>query len=196
MHDPFTGNPEASRALIESGLVAADVAGLVIADRLGTTPDGLVVRNAGVHGADRVGDYVVDHVAGEGVTQHLLTWIEVIGSALFELHLRNLVEQAVVRRERHRPLLGRARERYPALDLLRASDPLLRLRHLLQHPQELDLESGVLACIIVGIGAQPLLELGPNEGIVEYIATSLPQNLQGVMTQLEEAVVSIGLSRQ
>lgn len=195
VHDPFTGAPEAARGLMESGLVAADVADLVVAGRLGLVPDGIIVRTPGARGADPIGDYVVDHVAGQEFPQDLATWIELIGGALFELHVRNLVEQAVVRRERRRGLLGRVRERYPAVDLLRAADPLLRLRHTLRNPHELDLEGGILACIVVGIEGRALLELDQQDEICAHIHAQLPDDLRALMDQLGEAVTSIGLSR-
>ena len=198
VHDPFNGKPEVSHELIESGLVAADFAGLVIANRVGLTPEGLVPRTHGPQQQqpDEIGDYIVGHVIGEPTAQDLTTWIEVIGGAVFELHVRDLVDQAVIRRERHRSFARKARERLPAIDLLRAGGPLLNLRHVLRHPDELDLDSGVLACVVDAIGCRALLELDAHDDICENIRRELPQELQNLVTELGEAVTSIGFNRR
>ena len=132
-HDSFTGRMEVSRELVLCGLVASEVAHLIVERRLGLADDRIVVPTSGtapVDSADPTGrevdDYVVTSVRQQSSSHTVRVWAESLGEVLYGLIADDLVEQGIVRRERRRLVTRRGADRFPAVDLLRASGPRLR----------------------------------------------------------------------
>lgn len=196
LQDPFTGKAEVSQELLECGVSAAELAELVIARRLGVVDDHVVlVEQAHAAPADRVADYVLGCVGDQAKTFSVRTWVGSLGEAVTDLVVRELVDQGVVRHERGTlGLRGRKPDRFPAVDLLRASSSRNRVRHMLTHPAEFDLAGATLASIVGALGAERVLEVHDTRDLIKELNGYLPAPLQAVMAGLAATVAAASVT--
>jgi hypothetical protein len=192
LHDPFTGKGEVHQELLEYGVSAAGLADLVIVRRLGVIDDHVVVADPVQAGpADRVGEYVLGSVADQSKTYSVRTWVSSLGEAVTDLVVRELVDGGVVRHERGSlGLRGRKPDRFPAVDLLRASSSRNRVRHMLAHPAEFDLAGATVASIVGALGAERLFEVHDTRSLIKELTANLPSALQAVMAGLAATVAA------
>jgi hypothetical protein len=196
LHDPFTGKGEVSRGLLECGVAAAELADLVIGRRLGVIDDHVVMADQVQAGpTDRVGEYVLGCVADQPKTYSVRTWVGSLGEAVTDLVVRELVDEGVVRHERGSlGLRGRKPDRFPAVDLLRASSSRNRVRHMLTHPAEFDLAGATVASIVGALGAERVFEVHDARDVLKELSTYLPSALQAVMAGLAAAVAAASVA--
>jgi hypothetical protein len=141
--------------------------------------------------ADRVGEYVLGCIADQSKTYSVRTWIASLGGAVTDLVVREVVDAGVVRHERgSRGLRGRKPDRYPAVDLLRASSSRNRARHMLTHPGEFDLAGATVVSIVGALGAERIFEVDDMRDLLRELNTYLPVALQAVMAALAATVAS------
>jgi hypothetical protein len=196
LHDPFTGKGEVSQELLEYGVSAAELADLVIGRRLGVIDDHVVVAHQGQPArTDRVGDYVRGCVADQPKTYSVRTWVGSLGEAVTDLVVRELVDDGVVRHERGSlGLRGRKPDRFPAVDLLRASSSRNRVRHMLAHPAEFDLPGATLASMVGALGAERVFEVHDTRDVLKELSTHLPSALQAVVAGLAATVAAASVA--
>jgi Golgi phosphoprotein 3 (GPP34) len=204
-HDSFTGRMEVSLELVLCGLVAAELAHLVIERRLGLADDRVVVtERAGsvrpparspedAAGAE-IDDYVVTSVRQQQSTHSVRAWADSLGEVLYGLVADNLVEQGVVRRERRRGIGRRTGDRFPAADLLRASGPRLRLDHMVREPATFNLAGAVNVALLGALGIERLLETEPTKEFLEELNRNLPTQLQMLMGGTAAAAAAVSLT--
>jgi hypothetical protein len=202
-HDEFSGKLRISADLLGCGLAGAQLAELVVTDRIVVESGRVLVRDAqgdGVEpGDDEVGAYVAETIRRQDTRHSVRAWVETLGEVLPELVARRLVAEGVVRHERGgRHLMRRRPGRYPATDLLAAARPRLRLEHLLRTPQEFDLSGAVLAVVVRALGVESLLDPDLDRGEVRELVGRLEANLPGDLRVLVEglrgAVAAISLT--
>jgi hypothetical protein len=196
LHDPFTGKREVSQELLECGVSGAELADLVIGRRLAVIDDHVVVADP-VQAAptDRVGDYVLGCVADQEKTYTVRTWVGSLGEAVTDLVVRELVDEGVVRHERGSlGLRGRKPDRFPAMDLLRASSSRNRVRHMITHPAEFDLAGATVASIVGALGAERVFEVHDTRDVLKELNTYLPSALQAVVAGLAAAVAAASVA--
>lgn len=204
-HDSFTGRMEVSHELVMCGLVAAEVAHLVIERRLGIADDRITVVEA--PGAVRppartpedeagaeIDDYVVSSVRQQQTTHTVRVWTESLGEVVYGLIADNLVDQGVVRRERRRGLGRRTGDRFPAADLLRASGPRLRLDHMVREPATFTLAGAVNVALLGNLGIERLLEAEPSKEFLDELNRNLPGQLQMLMAGVAAAAAAVSLT--
>lgn len=196
LHDPFTGKGEVGQELLECGVSAAQLADLVIARRLRVIDDQVVMAGPVQAGsADEVGEYVLGCVADQSTTYSVRMWVASLGGAVTDLVVRELVDAGVVLHERgRRGLRGRKLDRFPARDLLRASNPRNRVRHMLAHPTEFDLAGATIASIVGALGAERVFEARDTRELLRELNAHMPLPLQAVMTGLAAAVASVSVT--
>jgi hypothetical protein len=196
LHDPFTGRGEVSQELLECGVSAAQLADLVIARRLAVVDDQVVIAESTQEGStDEVDAYVLGSVADQSRTYSVRTWVTSLGSAVTDLVVRELVDAGVVRHERgRRGLRGRKPDRFPARDLLRASSPRNRMRHMLTHPTEFDLPGATLASMVGALGAERVFEVEDTRDLLRELNEHMPSSLQAVVTGLAATVASVSVA--
>lgn len=194
VHDPFTGKLAVSPELLKSGLVAAELADLVMEGRLGTTGGHVVVAERRGSGDDGIGAFVVEAVARQRGSHTVRAWAETLGDALYELVARRLVDRGVVRRERGSRLIRRGADRFPAVDLLAASSPRGRLEHMLGNPADFDLAGAVSAAIIGALGVEHTLDIEVDRSLLDELAGHLPVDIRTLMAGLEQAAAAISLT--
>jgi hypothetical protein len=194
VHDPFTGKLGISRELLDCGLVAAELADLVLSGHLDVVEDRVVVtdRTGGVD--EELDRFVVDAVGRQTSSHPVRVWAESIGEIVFDLVVKRLLDDGVVRAERHRGVLRRGPERFPAQDLLRASGPRLRLEHMLRHPAEFDLPGAVTAAIAGAIGVERTFEFEIDRELFTELADNLPPSLERLIVGVTATVAAISLT--
>jgi hypothetical protein len=187
-HDEFSGKLRVSPDLLGCGLVGAQLAELVLANRLSVEGGRLLVTYARA-GGDEVGVYVAESIARQTTTHSVRVWIDTFSEVLYELIARRLVDEGVVRREAGgRQLMRRRPDRFPATDLLAAARPRLRLEHMLRTPQEFDLPGAIIAVLIGAIGAETVLDPEIDRTGVRELVTRLEENLPADVRALVEGV--------
>lgn len=204
-HDSFTGRMEVSRELVLCGVVAAELAHLVVQRRLAVAEDRIVLgESAGAArppaggpvdqaGAD-VDEYVETSVRQQQSSHSVRAWAESMGDVLYELVADNLAEQGVVRRERRRVIGRRTGDRYPAADLLRASGPRLRLDHMIREPTTFTLAGAVNVALLGALGIERLLETEPTKEFLNELNRNLPAQLQLLMAGAAAAAAAVSLT--
>lgn len=196
LHDPFTGKGEVSQELLECGVSAAELADLVIGRRIGIIDDHVVMADPVQAGpTDRVGDYVLGCVADQQKSYTVRTWVGSLGEAVTDLVVRELVDEGVVRHQRGSlGLRGRKPDRFPAMDLLRASSSRNRVRHMLTHPAEFDLAGATVASMVGALGAERVFEVHDARDVLKELNTYLPPALQAVVAGLAAAVAAASVA--
>lgn len=178
-HDPFdNGRLAISTELLGAGLVAAELADLILARRLGVEDDILVVTNPGGQ-LDDVDDYVIEAVGGQDSVHPVRTWIEPLQDGLYALVARKLVASGIVRRQQSARRIGRGRapDRFPANDLLAACRPQQQLEEALRAPRDLTLPDGMLAALVGVLGIEGQLNLAVERPILRELLAEVEQYL-------------------
>jgi Golgi phosphoprotein 3 (GPP34) len=196
LHDPFTGKGEVSQESLECGVSAAQLADLVIARRLGVDDDRVEMLGRAQEGpADEVGAYVLGSIADQSRTYSVRTWVSSLGEAVTDLVVRELVTAGVVRHQRGPwGLRGRQPDRFPAADLLQASSPRNRVRHMLIHPAEFDLAGATLASLVGTLGVERVFEVDDARDLIKELNTHMPSPLQAVIEGLAATVASASVA--
>jgi hypothetical protein len=178
------------------GVSAAELADLVIGRRIGIIDDHVVMADPVQAGpTDRVGDYVLGCVADQQKSYTVRTWVGSLGEAVTDLVVRELVDEGVVRHQRGSlGLRGRKPDRFPAMDLLRASSSRNRVRHMLTHPAEFDLAGATVASMVGALGAERVFEVHDARDVLKELNTYLPQALQAVVAGLAAAVAAASVA--
>jgi hypothetical protein len=200
-HDSFTGRMEVSRELVLCGLVASEVAHLIVERRLGLADDRIVVPTSGTapeYSADPTGrevdDYVVTSVRQQSSSHTVRVWAESLGEVLYGLIADDLVEQGIVRRERRRLVTRRGADRFPAVDLLRASGPRLRLDSMVREPSTFTLAGAVNVGLLGALGIERLLETELTKEFLDELNRNLPSQLQMLMAGAAAAAAAVSLT--
>lgn len=198
LHNPFTGKPDVGHDLLKCGLVAAELADLILARRLGMENDRIVVADTRGTGSDEIGAFVVDSIQRQSSAHTVRSWVEALADVLYELVARALLEEGVVRREAGgRRLLRRSADRFPAVDLMRAAGPRLRLEHMLRTPSEREVGNAVLAAIIGALDVERVLDVDRDRASVRaavaQATTSLPIDMRSLVAGVEDSVSAISL---
>jgi hypothetical protein len=136
-HDEFSGKLRISQDLLGCGLVGAQLADLVAARQIGIEAGRVLIADASREADDEIGAYVLETLARQTSTHSVRVWIETFADVLYELVGRRLIAAGVVRRESGgRQLMRKRPDRFPAVDLLAAARPRLRVEHMLRSPEE------------------------------------------------------------
>jgi Golgi phosphoprotein 3 (GPP34) len=198
LHDPFTGKPGVTQELVRYGVVAAALADLMMQGRLHRENGRVTVTGARPGSTDDVSAFLLTTIQAE--PSHVTrSWVESFTGVTYELVARALVAGGVVRREHGgRRLVRRNPDRFPAVDLLRAAGPRVRLEHMLRVPRDLDQAGAALATIISGLGMERVLDIDRERAAVENAAagaaTHLPADVRALIEDVAAAVSEVALT--
>jgi hypothetical protein len=199
LHDPFTGKPGVGIEPMKYGLVTAALAHLVMQQRLGLAEGRrVVVVDPRGNGTDDVSAFIVGSIQGSPAAGITRSWVESLTDIVYELVARALMAEGVVRREHGgRRLVRRNPDRFPAVDLLRAAGPRIRLEHMLRSPHEMDVAGAVLAGIVHVFHMDRVLDVDRDRAVVRSslsaAADHLPADLRSLVDGVASAVSAISL---
>jgi Golgi phosphoprotein 3 (GPP34) len=186
-HDPFTGRLEIPQSPFVCALAAAELAHLIVDRRLRLAggqfvpadllPDRDVKADAlSADGPYRaIDDYVVDRVSRQDAANAVEDVIGAIGSPLYETIADTLVQDGTVRRSEQRRTGG---PQFPAVNVLVASGPRLRLNQVIREPRAATLAAAVNIALICALGLENLLEVEISRAFREELHHNLPSQLR------------------
>ncbi|HZG90941.1 MAG TPA: GPP34 family phosphoprotein [Pseudonocardia sp.] len=192
LHDPFTGKPEVGQDLMKSSLVASELSDLIMSRHLGMEDDHVVVAGTGGLESDEIATFVAHSIDQQPGSHTVRNWIRALGDTVYEMVAGLAVQSGTVRRQpaAWRPT-GRRADRFPAVDLLRAAGPRLRLEHKLRTPRELDLETSVLAGVLGSLRLERVIDVQRDRAAVKAAvaaaAAALPIDLRNLLSGVEAA---------
>ena len=189
-HDEFTGRVKINPELLSCGLLGAQIADLIIGSKLTMSGDRVSVVDPDVTGLDQVATLVLDSVSHEQDTHTVRVWNDALSELLIELTANRLIADGVLRKESGRGLLGRKRERFPAVDLVRARRPELELREMFEDPKRFNLPGAFTAAMIDTLGLDALLEPEIERTLVRSIAGQAAEHLPGSLSQLRSGLAA------
>lgn len=154
-HDPTSGRPLVGRDAVCAGVLAAQLADLMIAGQVVLDDAGRVVvtgRRA-VSGGDAAAA-VVETLAFRGGGRLGGPWADALGDTVYERVADSLIDTGEIRREPSRRLIGATHDRFPAVDPWRTDRPRQELAHMVRSPRAFDLPGAVavLAVVATGVG--------------------------------------------
>ena len=198
-HDEFSGKLRISQDLLGCGLVGAQLADLVAARQIGIEAGRVLIADASREADDEIGAYVLETLGRQTSTHSVRVWIETFADVLYELVGRRLIAAGVVRRESGgRQLMRKRPDRFPAVDLLAAARPRLRVEHMLRSPEEFDLPGAVIAVLLDVLGVESVLDPELDRAAVRELCarleSNLPVHLRSLVDGVRAAVAAVSLT--
>lgn len=197
-HDEFTGRSHISRELLTCGLVGAQLAELMIAGPVAMAGGRVVMTGESHPDADPIAAYVMEGIQRQASSHTVRTWTSNLGDPLYELIARELVDRGILRRQVSRGILRQPADRFPAVDLLRAAGPRIRLEHMIRHPRDLDLAGGVVAALLWSLGVDrildPTIDRVAARQLVDEVQENLPPDLAELLTGVTAAGAAVSLT--
>jgi Golgi phosphoprotein 3 (GPP34) len=194
-HDEYSGKPRVNAEVVHTGLAGAVLAELVLTGRA-TIADGFVVTRD----QRPYGEHVTDAALAEILKQHdahpVRSWVEYLREDVRDMVSPRLVSAGLVQRVQMRSML-RHTVRFPATDPIRAIAPQARLRYIVDHPDMLDSQSGMLAALVRVTGLEHVIGAATGREARELlgrIADQLPENLRAIAAGVDAAVANIALT--
>ena len=191
LHDPVTGRCAVSPDGLRCALVGAELAELVLNRRVTLVNELVVLGAPSAPGADALSAFVVGAIARQPEPYGVPTWLAAIGDAVVELVAARLVEAEILTRSK--PVMRR-RGRFPAVNLMAASGPRVRLEHMVREPAAADLAGATCAALVDAVGAGRLLQgdggRRERRRRLAAIAATLPADLHSLVTSVEVAHAS------
>ncbi|MHA6624992.1 GOLPH3/VPS74 family protein [Pseudonocardia sichuanensis] len=208
LHDPFTG-----KALVRASAVRIAVAGAELADLALARPgrgqlvalenDRVVLAGTRPRRLDYISSFVVDSIRSQPEAHSATVWTAALADHVFDLVLAQLITEGVVQRQQG-GLFGRSSRRFPAVDLLAAAGPRVRLEHALRSDtradgagapddeRALDEETAVLLAVLAAVGGERTLDLdrAARRRLTAAAADALPLDLRNLVTGIEVAHAS------
>jgi uncharacterized protein (TIGR04222 family) len=192
-HDEYSGKPVVDGRRLDTGLAGAVLAELVQSERITIEPDGrlrvLDDRPAG----ERVTDAALAELLRYGPGQPLRAWLEHLRSRARIMVAPRLTDLGLVaQRPPRRPL--RWTTRYPAVDLLAAAAPRVRVRFVMDQPELRDPATTVLGAFAGSAGLGHVFGIGTGQRArrrLERWAGQLPTDLGLICAAVAVTVAAI-----
>ena len=191
LHDPFSGRCAVSPMALRCALVGAELAELLLNRRVFMVNELIVPGEASAPGTDALSAFVMGAINRQPERYPVPVWLAAIGDAVAELVAARLVEVGIL--VRTKSMLGR-RGRFPAINLLAAAGPRVRLEYMVRMPHDSDVASATCAALVDAVGAGRVLqgESGRKDlrrGLIA-LAANLPDDLRSLVTSVEVAHAS------
>ncbi len=191
LHDPFNGRCAVSPSALRCVLVGAELTELILNRRVTMENELIVPGPPSAPGTDALSAFVVGAIARQPEYYTVPVWLAAIGDAVAELVAARLVEENILARSK---TLVRRRGRFPAVNLLAAAGPRVRLEHMVRTPRECDVAGATCAALLDAVGAGRILQGDGSrrelrKGLAALTAT-LPADLRSLVTSVEVAHAS------
>jgi Golgi phosphoprotein 3 (GPP34) len=191
LHDPFSGRCAVSPMALRCALVGAELAELILNRRVAMENELIAPGEASALGTDALSAFVMGAINRQPERYPVPVWLAALGDAVAELVAARLVELGILVRAKS---LIRRRGRFPAINLLAAAGPRVRLEYMVRMPQDSDVASATCAALVDAVGAGRVLqgETGRKDlrrGLTTLVAM-LPGDLRSLVTSVEVAHAS------
>jgi hypothetical protein len=195
LHDAFSGRCAVSPTALRCALVGAELAELVLSQRIAMENDVVVPgrspNSGGSSGGDGIAAFVMDSIGRQPDAYGVPVWLSAIGNALHVLVADRLVAAGILAHTTR--FFGRV-HCYPATDLLASAGPRVRLEHMVRNPAEGDVYGAVCAALLVAVGARRIINIdgGRREtrrGLAALTAM-LPVDMHSLVMSVEVAYAS------
>lgn len=195
LHDVFTGKPQVAPRLLCSGLAAAELSELIMARYLAIEGDYVIRAPMRDQGLDELDALVMGMIASQSGAHTVRSWVQALGEPVYDVVTKLAVREGTVRRQSGaRRLTGRGPTRFPAVDLITASGPRLRLEHKLRTPVELDEPAAVLAGVLGALKLDRIVDVDRVDrdraavrASLAAATSSLPIDLRSLIAGVEAA---------
>jgi hypothetical protein len=202
LHDPFTGKPQLRQTAVRLAVAGAELAELTLSrpDRgqiIALENDRVVLAEAQPHRIDYISSFVIDSIRSQREAHPAMVWTAALADHVFDLVATQLINERIVQRRHAGRLFTRPSPRFPAVDLLAAAGPRVRLEHALRAGEELDEETAVCLAVLAAVGGDRTLDVdrSTRRHRIASITDSLPLDLRGLITGIEVAHASGELSQ-
>ena len=191
LHDPFNGRCAVSPMALRCALAGAELAELILNRRVTMENELITPGTASAPGTDALSAFVMGAINRQSERYPVPVWLAAVGDALAELVAARLIEAGILVRTRS-PVWRRGR--FPAINLLAAAGPRVRLEYMVRTPQDSDVTSATCAALVDAVGAGRVLqgETGRRDvrrGLATLTAM-LPADLRSLVTSVEVAHAS------
>src|ERR1700754_268330 len=196
-HNEYTGKTVINQEMLDAGLAGAALAELILQRRITVVAGRVTVDDPRPWG-DPVTDVVLREIHSRGSEFVPRAWVEHLRSNVGEVVAQRVVAAGMVRRDEQRSGLSRKLTvRYPAVNALTATRPLVRLSYYLQRPAQIDAQTATLAALVKAVGLEQriMLEWTRQEvgACVTAIVVRLPAPLREVIQGVEGAVSAMAV---
>ncbi len=191
LHDPFSGRCAVSPMALRCALVGAELAELILNRRVAMTNELIVPGEASAPGTDALSAFVVGAISRQPEHYPVPVWLAAIGDAVAELVAARLMEVGILMRTKS---MIRRRGRFPAINLLAAAGPRVRLEYMVRMPDDADVASATCAALVDAVGAGRVLQgdlsrRDLRRGLTA-LAAMLSADLRSLVTSVEVAHAS------
>ena len=191
LHDPFSGRCAVSPMALRCALVGAELAELILNRRVAMVNGLIVPGDASALGTDALSAFVVGAITRQPDHYPVPVWLAAIGDAVAELVAARLMEVGILVRTKS---LLRRRGRFPAINLLAAAGPRVRLEYMVRTPEDADVASATCAALIDAVGAARVLQGDTSRRDLRRglaaLAAMLTTDLRSLVTSVEVAYAS------
>jgi hypothetical protein len=196
LHDSFTGKPLVRASAVRIAVAGAELADLALArpgrgQLVALENDRVVLAGTRPRRLDYISSFVVDSIRSQPEAHPATVWTAALADHVFDLVVTQLITEGVVQRQQG-GLFGRSARRFPAVDLLAAAGPRVRLEHALRSDGALDEETAVLLAVLAAVGGERTLDLdrAARRRLTAAAADTLPLDLRSLVTGIEVAHAS------
>ena len=196
-HNEYSGKEDVNVDVLAAALAGAAIGELVL-QRRATIVDGRVKVDDPRQWGDPVTDTVIRDLVRRGDGFVTRAWIEHLSSDVYDLVGQRLVTYGVVHREETRVGITRkVRVRYPPVDPLVSTRPMVRLTRFLQHQEHIDAQTATLAGLLRSIGLeQRVMVEWSRQRILENIGlvvVRLPATLRDLLASVDAATSALSV---
>lgn len=196
-HNEYTGKTVINAEMLDAGLAGAALAELILQRRVTVVAGKVAVDDPRPWG-DPVTDVVLREIHSRGSEFVPRAWVEHLRGNVGEVVAQRVVAAGMIRRDEQRSGLSRKLTvRYPAVNALTATRPLVRLSYYLQRPAQIDAQTATLAALVKATGLEQriMLEWTRQEvaDAITAIVVRLPAPLRDTIHGVEGAVAAMAV---
>jgi hypothetical protein len=195
-HDQYSGKPHVNDSTLDTGLAGAVMAELVLMGRVHVNEETAVIVTDVRPFGERVSDAALAELLKQREHHPVRAWVEYLRDHVRTMVAPRVVHGGLVQRVQSRSMLKQV-VRYPATDPHRAAAPGARLRYMVDHPNNLDVQTATLGGLVLAMGLDFVLGgVSPREtrDALSRMQMLLHPDLKALIVGVESAVAALALS--
>lgn len=197
-HNEYSGKTVVNAEMLDAGLAGAALGELILQRRITVAAGKVAVADPRPWG-EPVTDAVLREIHSRGNEFVPRAWVEHLRGNVTEVVAQRLVAAGMVRRDEQRSGLTRkVTVRYPAINALTATRPLVRLSYFLQRPDQIDAQTATLAALVRALDLEQRIMLEWSRQAVtdsiNAIVARLPPALRDTINGVEASIAAMAAS--